>query len=162
MKIKSSDFENGGTIPDQFTQFDANRSPAIDFVDVPAAARTLVLIMDDRDAPHGLFTHWIVFNIDPNAGGFRKNEISDDVRLGKNSYEKAEYAGPKPPDGEHRYFFRLFALDQRLDLQTGTSRAEVERAMEGHVIAKAELMGRYATPVSARWMEDAILPQFAR
>jgi hypothetical protein len=150
MKIKSSEFENGGNMPDRLTQFDANKSPALEFTDVPAAARSLVLIMDDPDAPRGLFTHWVVFNIDPSSRGFRENETPKEARLARNSYDQAAYAGPKPPNGEHRYFFRLYALDTRLDLREGASRTDIERAMEHHVIAKAELMGRYATPVSTR------------
>jgi Raf kinase inhibitor-like YbhB/YbcL family protein len=150
MKIKCSEFENGRVIPDRFSQYDANRSPPLDFVDVPSEAKSLALIMDDPDAPRGTFTHWVAFNIDANTAGFRENKIPQDVRLGRNDYDQPEYAGPKPPDGEHRYFFHTYALDTRLDLPTGASRDEVESALRGHVIAEAELMGRYATPNEAR------------
>jgi hypothetical protein len=150
MKIKSSAFESGQVIPERFSQYDANRSPPLDFADAPPKAQSLALIMDDPDAPRGTFTHWVVFNIDANSAGFGENKIPADVRFGKNDYDKPEYAGPKPPDGEHRYFFRAYALDTRLNLPNGASRAEVERAMGGHVVAEAELMGRYATPVDAR------------
>lgn len=150
MKIKCSEFEDHGVIPDRFTQYDANRSPPLDFVDVPTEAKSLVLIMDDPDAPRGTFTHWVVFNIDADMAGFREDKIPKDVRHGLNDYGQPEYAGPKPPNGEHRYFFHAYALDTRLDLPNAVSRAEVERAMEGHVVAEAELMGRYATPVETR------------
>jgi len=150
MKIKCSEFENGSVIPERFSQYDVNRSPPLDFTDVPAEAKSLALIMDDPDAPRGTFTHWVVFNIDADTAGFRENKIPKDVRLGLNDYGKPEYAGPRPPNGEHRYFFRAYALDTGLDLPNGASREQVEQAMKDHVIAEAELMGRYATPVEAR------------
>jgi Raf kinase inhibitor-like YbhB/YbcL family protein len=150
MKIKCSEFENNSIIPDRFSQNDANRSPPLDFVDVPAGAKSLVLIMDDPDAPRGTFTHWVLFNIDGNTNGFHENQVPKDVHHGLNDYKQPTYAGPKPPDGEHRYFFHLYALGKRLSLPEGASRRDVEGAMAGHVIAEAELMGRYATPVTAR------------
>ena len=148
MKIKCSEFDYGAAIPERFTQYDENRSLPLDFVDVPREAKSLVLIMDDPDAPSGTFTHWVAFNIDANTSGFRENHIPKDVRLGNNDYGRAEYAGPKPPTGEHRYFIWVYALDSRLDLAHGAERAEVEQAMVGHVIAEAELMGRFATPIN--------------
>lgn len=150
MKISSPAFDADGAIPERFTQNADNSSPPLTFSEVPENARSLVLIADDPDAPSGTFTHLLAFNIDANTNGFRENHIPTDVRLGSNDYDQAAYAGPKPPDGEHRYFFRLYALDRRLDLPNGVSRTELERAMQGHVIATAELMGRYATPLAAR------------
>ncbi len=150
MKIKSSEFKNNGTIPERFSQNDENRSPPLDFSDVPAGAQSLVLIMDDPDAPRGTFTHWVLYNIDPNTSGFRENHVPKDVQHGLNNYDQPVYAGPKPPDGEHRYFFHLYALDRRLNLPEGVSREVVEGAKEGHALAEAALMGRYATPVTAR------------
>lgn len=150
MKIKSPAFDADGVIPDKFTQYDANHSLPLDFSEVPTNARSLALIMDDPDAPRGTFTHWVAFDIDPNTKGFSENRIPKDVRLGLNDYQQPTYAGPKPPEGEHRYFLHLYALDQRLDLPNGAARKDVERAMVGHIIAKAELMGRYATPIAAR------------
>ena len=148
MKIKSPEFENGGFIPERFTQYDENRSLPLNFEEVPPDARSLVLIMDDPDAPNGTFTHWIAFNIDANTSGFREDQIPKDVRLGTNDKGRAEYAGPKPPTGEHRYFIWVYALDSQLDLPHGATRSEVERAMVGHVLAEAELMGRYARPIN--------------
>ena len=150
MKIKCSEFENGSVIPSRFSQYDVNRSPPLDFVDVPPKAQSLALIMDDPDAPRGTFTHWVAFNIDAGTAGFHENKIPKEVRLGRNDYGKPEYAGPRPPDGEHRYFFHAYALDTQLDLPNGASRAEIEGAMKGHVVDEAELMGRYATPAQAR------------
>lgn len=103
--------------------------------------------MDDPDALHGLFTHWIVFDIDPKTPGFVEDEVPRDVRLGKTSWGDAGYGGPRPPDKEHRYFFHLYALNRRLKLPDGASRADVIAAMQGHVLAEAELMGRFAPPI---------------
>jgi Raf kinase inhibitor-like YbhB/YbcL family protein len=150
MKISSPAFDANGIIPEKFSQNGANRSPPLDFANVPANARSLVLIMDDPDAPNGTFTHLVAFNIDANAGHFAENHIPKDVRLGRNEYDQPEYAGPKPSAGEHRYLFRLYALDCRLDLPHGAARSEVEGAMIGHIIDHAELMGRNATPVESR------------
>jgi len=148
MKLDSPAFEPGGAIPDQYSHYAANRTPPLEFSDVPEDARSLALIMDDPDAPHGLFTHWVVFNIDPDVGGFDEDELPDNVGLGMTSWGEADYGGPRPPDKEHRYFFRLYALDCLLDLPDGASRKDVEAAMKGHVIAKAELMGRFAPPIA--------------
>jgi Raf kinase inhibitor-like YbhB/YbcL family protein len=144
MKIQSSAFENGGMIPDRFSQFHENRSPPLDFTGVPQDALSLVLIMEDPDAPRGTYTHWITFDIDAGTAGFSENLIPKEVRLGRNDAGGAAYAGPKPPNGEHRYFFRAYALDCRLPLPNGSARTDVESAMRGHVLAEAELMGRYA------------------
>jgi len=150
MKIKSPEFEPRGILPDRFSQFHENHSPPLDFVDVPAGARSLVLILEDPDAiSKKPFTHWVVFNIDANHHRLPENQLPKDVRLGRNDYGAPSYAGPKPPNGEHRYFFHLFALDDRLNLPEGATRGDVVRAIKGHVIEEAELIGRYATPVEA-------------
>jgi Raf kinase inhibitor-like YbhB/YbcL family protein len=146
MKITSPEFDHGGVIPERFSQNGLNHSPPLDFVDVPAAAKSLVLIMDDPDAPRGRFTHWIVFNIDPTARGFSEDGLPDGIRCGRNDAGEAGYAGPKPPDREHRYFLKLYALDTRLAVLDGSTRSDVEDAMNGHIVAEAELMGRYAPP----------------
>lgn len=146
MKIRSSEFEHGGVIPDRFSQYRDNRSPPLAFAEVPPEARSLVLIMEDPDTAKGTFTHWVAFDIDAGARRFAENRVPQDVRLGRNDAGQAAYAGPKPPQGEHRYFFHAYALDNRLNLPAGAARPEVERAMLGHVIDEAELMGRYAAP----------------
>jgi Raf kinase inhibitor-like YbhB/YbcL family protein len=145
MKLNSPEFKNGETIPERFSQFRDNLSPPIDFADVPHGAHSLALIMDDPDAVPRKFTHWIAFNINP-AVSLRENYIPGGVQFGRNSQGEAAYAGPKPPNGEHRYFFHAYALDYRLDLPTGASREEVEQAMDGHILDHAELMGRFAAP----------------
>lgn len=149
MKIESPAFAQGEPIPTQHSRFGENKSPPLRFRDVPTQARSLVLIVDDPDAPNGLFTHWIVFNLDPTVEGLDEDWQVTNAREGNNSWNELGYGGPRPPNGEHRYFFRLHALDQKLDLPSGAARAEIDRALRGHVIAQAELMGRFATPVQA-------------
>lgn len=146
-------FEEGEIIPSKYT-CDGERflSPSLSISDVPEEAQSLLLIVDDPDVPKeirddGLFTHWMLFNIPPNTteipeGGGELGEH------GSNTRGEARYTGPCPPPEyeprEHRYFFKLYALDTMLDIQQGASREEVEAAMGGHLIAQAELMGRYS------------------
>jgi hypothetical protein len=150
MKITSPAFSPDGIIPERFTQNGENHSPPLGFADVPPGARSLTLIVEDPDAPKGTVTHLVAFNIDPNENGFPENRIPEGVRCGRNENDEPAYMGPKPPDGEHRYFFRLLALDRKIDLPNGAARDNIERAMRGHVLGTAELMGRYATPMTAR------------
>jgi Raf kinase inhibitor-like YbhB/YbcL family protein len=146
MKITSPDFEDGEMIPGRFSQYYENHSPTLQFSEVPDNTLSLALIMDDPDAPKRTFTHWIAYNIDPKVGRFEEDKISTDATQGRNDTGDLGYAGPKPPDGEHRYFFRLYALKERIDLPEGASRKDVEEAMSNRVLAEAELMGRFATP----------------
>lgn len=154
MRITSTAFRDGEFIPPQYSRYHEDKIPPLHIEDVPPHARSLVLIMDDPDAPRGLFTHWVVFDIDP-----KTTDISGDhapaapARQGQNSWGETQYGGPRPPSGEHRYFFRLYALDTKIDLPRGSTRASVEQAMNGHVLGTAELMGRYSAagaPVGAR------------
>jgi hypothetical protein len=143
MKITSPAFQAGGTIPSKFTCDGADMNPALRFEGVPAEAKSLVLIVDDPDAPSGLFTHWLIWNIDPKV-----TEIAEGSALigmqGKNDFGKSGYGGPCPPSGTHRYYFKIFALDSDLDLAAGSKRAQLDAAMRGHVIAQGEMMGRYS------------------
>jgi Raf kinase inhibitor-like YbhB/YbcL family protein len=146
MQLSTSAFPPGGLIPERYSQYSANHSLPLEITDVPANAESLVLIMDDPDAPKGLFTHWVAFNLGPRTRAVPEDDLPPEARLGANDAGRTAYDGPKPPDGEHRYFLRLHALDTRLDLPEGARRADVEEAMSGRVIAQAELMGRYAPP----------------
>ncbi len=144
MKITVEGFSPGESIPPEQSKLGGNRSPAISFHDVPANARSLMLIVDDPDAPHGLFTHWVVFNIDPKLAGLREGEVPEIATEGKNSWDEIGYGGPQPPDREHRYFFHLYALDIPLAVGPGADRRLVEREAQGHILEAAEYMGRYA------------------
>ena len=144
MKITSSAFQEGGNIPSKFTCDGADVNPALRFEGAPAEAKSLALIVDDPDAPSGLFTHWLAWNIDPKTTDVAENSAPAKAVQGTNDFPKTGYGGPCPPSGTHRYFFKIFALDQMLDLKAGAKRAEVDAAMRGHVIAQGELMGRYS------------------
>lgn len=145
MKLASSAFEHEGSIPAVYTCDKANVSPPLVFSDVPAGAQSLALIMDDPDAvkPAGkVWDHWVVFNMPPDTAELSEGSVPPGVQ-GKNSGGQSAYAGPCPPDAEHRYVFRLYALDTTLDLSEGVTKADVEQAMTGHIIEQAELVGRY-------------------
>jgi Raf kinase inhibitor-like YbhB/YbcL family protein len=144
MKISSSAFQEGGTIPEKFSKNGQNRSPALRIDGAPPTAKSLVLIVDDPDAPVGLFTHWLVWNIDPKTSEIAEQTVPKGAMQGTNDYPGSGYDGPQPPSGTHRYYFRIFALDKTLDLQSGATRKALDKAMKGHVIAEAQLMGRYS------------------
>jgi Raf kinase inhibitor-like YbhB/YbcL family protein len=143
MKITSSAFQQGGNIPSKFSCDGANTNPPLQISDVPSGAKSLVLIVDDPDAPSGLFTHWIVWNISPQTSAIAEGSAPKGV-FGTNDFGKSGYGGPCPPSGTHRYYFKMFALDQELGLASGAKRSQLDAAMKGHVIAQGELMGRYS------------------
>jgi Raf kinase inhibitor-like YbhB/YbcL family protein len=144
MKITSTAFQNGASIPPTYAKDGQNQNPPLTFSEIPANAQSLLLMVEDPDAPRGLVTHWIVFNIDPKSNGVPAGQVPAGALQGMNVHNEARYTGPRPPDKEHRYFFRLSALDTKLHLPNGAQRGEVEHAAQGHVIATAELMGRFA------------------
>jgi len=143
MKITSSAFHEGANIPSKFTCDGSDTSPPLQIAGVPSGAKSLVLIVDDPDAPGGLFTHWLVWNIPPQTGSIAEGSAPQGVQ-GANDFGKSGYRGPCPPPGTHRYSFRIFALDRELELGSGAKRSQVDAAMKGHVIAHGELVGRYA------------------
>lgn len=150
MKLTSPAFTDGGKIPSKYTCDSQNINPPLTFSDVPEDAKSLVLIMDDPDIPDfvkdkfgiKVWDHWVVFNIPPTTKGVMEGKNLPG-KLGKNTGGKNAYGGPCPPDREHRYFFKLYALDTHLDLPEGAAKAEVEKAMKGHILAEAKLMGKY-------------------
>jgi Raf kinase inhibitor-like YbhB/YbcL family protein len=144
MKITSSAFQEGGNIPSRFSRDGQNVNPALRIEGTPSDAKSLLLIMDDPDAPVGLFTHWLVWNIDPKTTEIAEKSVPKGAVQGTNDYPTLGYGGPQPPSGTHRYYFKIFALDQILDLKPGAKRAEVDAAMSGHVIAQGELIGRFS------------------
>jgi Raf kinase inhibitor-like YbhB/YbcL family protein len=141
--ITSSAFQEGGNIPSKFTCDGSDTSPPLQLTGVPSEAKSLVLIADDPDAPSGLFTHWLVWNIPPQTNSIAEGSAPKGVR-GSNDFGKSGYKGPCPPPGTHRYSFKVFALDRELNLRAGAKRSQVDAAMKGHVIAQGELVGRYA------------------
>ncbi|HZS19043.1 MAG TPA: YbhB/YbcL family Raf kinase inhibitor-like protein [Candidatus Udaeobacter sp.] len=143
MKITSSAFQQGGNIPSKYTCDGADTSPPLQIADTPASAKSLVLIVDDPDAPTGLFTHWIAWNIPAETNAIAEGSTPQGVR-GTNDFGKSGYGGPCPPAGTHRYYFRILALDRQLDLPPGSRRTQLDAAVKGHVVAQGELMGRYS------------------
>jgi Raf kinase inhibitor-like YbhB/YbcL family protein len=150
MNISSSAITPGLSMPIRFTCEGENVSPPLHWSDVPSEAKTLALIVDDPDAPNGTFTHWVVFNIPVEMNSldqnFSKLDLDHNVAIqGKNDRGKIGYFGPCPPKGEtHRYHFRLYALNNRLDLAPGTTRDQVTTAMEGHILEEVDLIVPYS------------------
>ena len=141
--LSSEAFGHGDEIPRHHTCVGEDISPSLSWSDPPAETRALALIVDDPDAPRGTFTHWLAWNIDPMAGGLGEGESAP--AEGRNDFGTAGWSGPCPPPGHgaHRYFFRLHALDAELDVGFRAGRRELDQALAGHVLATAELMGRY-------------------
>lgn len=140
MKLTSSAFEHEGGIPDKYTCRGEDINPQLDIEEIPEGAKSLVLIMDDPDAPRGLWVHWVVWNI-PIVSKIDENSVPEGAVQGLNDFNKYEYGGPCPPSGTHRYFFKVYALDTKLDLDAESRKEDVEKAMQGHILAKAELIG---------------------
>lgn len=146
MKITSSAFSDGALIPIKYTCDGDDISPPLVWNDIPENTASFVLINDDPDAPVGTWDHWILFNLDGKTTELAENvDLSKlaGVQLGRNSWRRNDYGGPCPPYGTHRYFFKLYALDMKLDLPASSSKQDIEKAMTGHILAEAELLGRY-------------------
>lgn len=146
MQLSSGAFAHEGRIPQRYTCDGGNISPPLSVIDAPTNTRTLALIMEDPDVPHalrpdGMWDHWVLWNIAPETSEIAENTAPGVA--GVNTGGKNAYTGPCPPDREHRYFFKLFALDTKLMLSPGATKADLLQAMEGHVLETAELVGRY-------------------
>jgi Raf kinase inhibitor-like YbhB/YbcL family protein len=144
LTLKSNDFTANGLIPSEFTCDGDNISPTLSWQGAPSSTKSFVLIMDDPDAPGGVWDHWLLFNIPAALHELSAGVISppDDSEMGMNSWGETGYGGPCPPDREHRYFFKLYALDTKLNLSS-PKKSQLEAAMNGHIIEKAVLIGRY-------------------
>lgn len=140
MKIISPEFENGKFIPRKFSCQGEGVNPALIIENIPKAATSLALVVDDPDAPMGTFIHWVVYDI-PIISQIRENSVPG--KQGINTTGRKNYVPPCPPTGAHRYYFKLYALDAALNLSEGLSLDELERAMQEHILDKAELMGLY-------------------
>lgn len=143
MKITSPAFKNNEFIPPQYTCDGQDVNPPLAISEVPENAQSLVLIMDDPDAPAGTWVHWTVWNIDPKTTEIAENSVPPGAIEGMTDFGRSGYGGPCPPSGSHRYFFKLYALDIKLELSPEAKKEEVEKAMENHILAKAELIGLY-------------------
>jgi Raf kinase inhibitor-like YbhB/YbcL family protein len=141
--LESGAFGHAQRIPNRYTCDGEDLSPPLRWANVPDEARSLALLVDDPDAPSGVFTHWLTWGLDPGAGGLGEGEAGPSE--GRNGFGTLGYRGPCPPPGRgrHRYLFRLYALDGDLELDSGAEKAELEQAIEGHVLTIAELVGTY-------------------
>jgi len=145
MNITSSQFTDGGMIPGHYTCDGSEVNPPLVFSDVPAEAQSLVLIMEDPDAPRGTWLHWLIWNMDPATAGIPQGATPLGIQ-GVSTGGRIGYESPCPPDREHRYYFYLYALDDRLRLADHATKEEVLQAMQGHIITQAQLLGRYGRP----------------
>lgn len=149
LTISSPAFSHGGAIPARYTCDGAHTSPPLVIGKIPPAALTLALIMDDPDAPMGTWVHWVVWNIPPGTGEITENGLPQGASQGRNDWKRNSYGGPCPPSGTHRYYLRLYALDTQLHLLPSTTKSDLEQAMQGHILARGELMGTYRRNGSA-------------
>ncbi len=144
MKIKSPVFINGEEIPFKYSCDGINISPPLIFKEVPQSARSLALVVDDPDAPNGVFVHWVVWNINPKIAEIKEGIIPEGAIQGDNSAGDPTYTGPCPLSGVHRYFFKLYALNKVLNLEKGSDWEVFKKALRDSIIEKAELMGVYS------------------
>jgi Raf kinase inhibitor-like YbhB/YbcL family protein len=152
LTLSSDAFKPSGKIPAKYTCEGSDVSPTLSWAGVPAAAKSLALIVDDPDAPDPkapkmTWVHWVLYNMPPSAAGLpegvQKNAFPAGTREGTNDWKRTGYGGPCPPIGEHRYFFKLYALDVALPDLGNPSKKQLESAMQGHIVGKAELVGTY-------------------
>jgi Raf kinase inhibitor-like YbhB/YbcL family protein len=153
--LSSGAFHEGGRIPEKYSRKGGNISPPLAWSGVPASATTLALIVDDPDAPSGVFVHWLLYRIPATVSALKEHlpdtpELPDGSRQGRNGFGGVGYGGPQPPSGTHRYVFHLYALDFTPDLAAGASRDELQRAMRGHILQETELVGRYGNTEGAK------------
>jgi len=147
MKLESSSFENGETIPKKFGYKNGNVSPSLIITDVPDSTKSLALIMDDPDAMGAVgkvWVHWVLWNIPKEAKKIDENSIPENSIEGETDFGEIGYGGPAPPDKEHTYIFKLYALDTTLELGKGSTKKDLESAISGHSVAEAKLTGKYA------------------
>ena len=148
--ITNTAFPNGGNIPRKFTCDGADASPELSWTAPPSGTQSFALIADDPDAPVGNWTHWVLYDLPAGTASLpedvpKSEELPNGARQGRNDFRRIGYGGPCPPPGKpHRYFFKLYALNSKLNLKPGSTKADVEKAIEGHILAKGELMGKYA------------------
>ena len=147
--LSTTAFPDGGFIPKKFTCDGPDISPALAWVEPPARTKSFSLIVDDPDAPAGTWVHWVLYDLPGDArelgeGIAKDRQVPDGARQGRNDFGKIGYNGTCPPKGRpHRYFFKFYALDRKTNLKAGANKAELERAMNGHILAETELVGRF-------------------
>lgn len=148
IKITSPVFEDGGTIPAKYTCDGDNVSPPLNWGAVPNTTKSIALICDDPDAPMGTWVHWVLFNLPADTTKLSENippdkTLANGARQGTNDFRKIGYGGPCPPSGTHRYFFKIYAIDTVLDLQAGATKSDLLKAIQGHILAQGQIIGKY-------------------
>ena len=148
ISVRSSVFQEGGMIPPKYTCDGDDMSPPLEWTGIPQGTKSLALISDDPDAPVGTWVHWVMWNIPSDLNGLVEDvpphpQLPDGSRQGLSDFRRPGYGGPCPPSGVHRYYFKVYALDAMLDLPSSTRKADLLKAMNGHILAEGQLMGKY-------------------
>jgi Raf kinase inhibitor-like YbhB/YbcL family protein len=148
IELKSKAFKEGEMIPSKYTCDGVNISPPLEWSNLPSQTKTLAIIADDPDAPKKTFVHWVIFNIPGNLENIPEEmapipTLPNNAKQGKNDFNKIGYKGPCPPNGTHRYYFKIYALDSELELEPGISKNDLLDAMQGHTLDEGQLMGKY-------------------
>jgi Raf kinase inhibitor-like YbhB/YbcL family protein len=144
IRVSTNAFVPGSTIPNKYTCDGGNIHPALFWKGIPSKTKSLVIIVEDPDAPIGTWTHWMVWNLSPRVSGIGENKVIGGMIQGRNDFGKNNYKGPCPPYGTHRYFFKVLALDLSIQLPPETRRIKLDHAMKGHVLAEGNVMGTYS------------------
>ncbi len=145
--LESEAFDSGGVIPRKYGYKNGNLSPPLKISGVPENTSSLALIMDDPDAMGvvgKVWVHWVLWNIESNIEELKENSIPSDCLEGETDFGEISYGGPAPPDKEHTYIFKLYALDQKLDADKGSTKKQIEEAMKNHILAETRLEGKYS------------------
>lgn len=143
LTLSSPVFQDNGYIPSKYTCDGENSNPPLVIENVPPEAKSMVLIVDDPDAPAGTWVHWVMWNIDPHTREIRENSVPKGAGQGVNDFKQHGYGGPCPPSGAHRYFFKLYALDTPLQANPNATKSDIEKMMQGHIIARTQIIGLY-------------------
>lgn len=143
LNISSPVFQHNGRIPTKYTCDGIDVNPPLAIANSAPGAKSLALIVDDPDAPAGIWVHWVVWNMAPDTKELKEHSVPSGASQGMTDFGKQTYGGPCPPSGTHRYFFKLYALDTTLALKSSATKADLERAMKGHILVQAELVGLY-------------------
>jgi Raf kinase inhibitor-like YbhB/YbcL family protein len=148
IKVSSSALEQGELIPSKYTADGQNISPPLEWQDMPTETKSIALICDDPDAPLGTWVHWVMWNIPPEKSSLAENvpaveTLPDGTKQGITDFKSTGYGGPAPPSGTHRYYFKIYALDIKLSLPADSTKANLLKAMKGHILAEGRLMGTY-------------------
>jgi Raf kinase inhibitor-like YbhB/YbcL family protein len=148
MKLISTAFDEGAMIPEKYTCDDIDISPPLNWSSVPEGTKSFAIICDDPDAPMGTWVHWVIYNLPANINELSENVpdldiLPNGVKQGKNDFGKIGYGGPCPPGGTHRYYFKIYALNEEFNIEAGITKSELLKAIEGHILSEGQLMGRY-------------------